>query len=203
MEVVESGAEDDYPREITIRNSGIENESEVRRLAPIYQTTRTSANTGMDTEGESEDESDDEPVRPMSRRIVQPRVEWTETKDEIKYESQDEMEVEDEISDMTDATDSGNESDYESHLEIPMQECSVCMEELYLGDYPQKSLTNACNHENTVCNFCVTEGIDSRLPDVFGDQVQRPEYPQILSYEKVKELASPQSFQQYVTALQS
>jgi hypothetical protein len=77
----------------------------------------------------------------------------------------------------------------------PQFECSVCMESLDAENFPQQKITVLCNHEPTVCQACLTQSLDSQIPDVAWDQVRCPECSETLPYDVVKDWASPETFE--------
>jgi hypothetical protein len=74
-------------------------------------------------------------------------------------------------------------------------DCCVCMDSLDARLFPQQRITSLCNHEPTVCRSCLTQSIDSQIPDVAWDQVKCPECPEALPYDVVKEWASKDAFE--------
>jgi hypothetical protein len=79
----------------------------------------------------------------------------------------------------------------------PQIDCSVCMESQDAKNFPSQKITVLCNHEPTVCRTCLTQSIDSQIPEVAWDQVKCPECPETLPYDVVKDWASPEAFERY------
>lgn len=80
-----------------------------------------------------------------------------------------------------------------------LKTCLTCVEDLTPRKFPKKGLAKECNHEPNVCKDCLTRSIDIQIPDVAWDQVQCPECSVILPFEVVKNYASPETFERYVT----
>lgn len=80
---------------------------------------------------------------------------------------------------------------------LPPVECCVCMDTLGAELFPQQKITQLCNHDPTVCQNCLSQSIDTQIPDVAWDQVKCPECPETLPYDVVKEWASPAAFERY------
>ena len=79
----------------------------------------------------------------------------------------------------------------------PQIDCSVCMESLDATAFPQTKITELCNHNPTVCRSCLSQSLDSQIPDVAWDQVRCPECPETLPYGRVKVWASAEAFERY------
>jgi hypothetical protein len=79
----------------------------------------------------------------------------------------------------------------------PQVDCCVCMESLNAENFPEQKITALCSHEPTVCRTCLTQSLDSQIPDVAWDQVRCPECPETLPYDVVKDWASPEAFERY------
>lgn len=79
----------------------------------------------------------------------------------------------------------------------PQAECCVCMEKLGIDNFPREAITQQCNHAPTVCRNCLTQSIDSQIPEKERDQIQCPECRETLPYDVVKEWTSPESFERY------
>lgn len=69
---------------------------------------------------------------------------------------------------------------------LPPVECCVCMDTLGAELFPQQKITQLCNHDPTVCQNCLSQSIDTQIPDVAWDQVKCPECPETLPYDVVK-----------------
>jgi hypothetical protein len=67
--------------------------------------------------------------------------------------------------------------------------------------FPQKKITQLCNHDPTVCQNCLSQSIDTQISDVAWDQVKCPECPETLPYDVVKEWASPAAFERYLISI--
>jgi hypothetical protein len=80
---------------------------------------------------------------------------------------------------------------------LPPIDCCVCMDTLGAELFPQHKITELCNHAPTVCRNCLTQSIDTQIPDVAWDQLRCPECPETLPYDVVKEWASPAAFERY------
>jgi hypothetical protein len=77
----------------------------------------------------------------------------------------------------------------------PKIDCSVCTESLDATAFPQTKITELCNHNPTLCQSCLSQSLDSQIPDVAWGQVRCPECPETLPYERVKVWASAEGFQ--------
>ncbi len=80
---------------------------------------------------------------------------------------------------------------------LPPAECCVCMDTLVAELFPQQKITQICNHDPKVCQKCLSQSIDTQIPDVAWDQVKCPECPETLPYAVVKGWASPAAFERY------
>lgn len=77
------------------------------------------------------------------------------------------------------------------------QECSVCLESFRSREFPKQKLSVACQHESTVCGGCVTQSLDTQIPDVSWDNVTCPECPEALGYDAIQKWASADAFEKY------
>lgn len=78
------------------------------------------------------------------------------------------------------------------------KECSVCTSSFGRNHFPNKQLTPSCNHEPNVCITCLTQSIETQIPDVIGDQVKCPECPATLPHDVVRAWASQELFERYI-----
>jgi len=83
----------------------------------------------------------------------------------------------------------------------PFRDCCVCMNSLDHSNFPPQKITASCNHSPTVCLSCLTQSIDSQIPDVAWDQVKCPECSEPLPYDVVKAWASEDFFERYAVLL--
>lgn len=81
------------------------------------------------------------------------------------------------------------------------RDCCVCMDSLSHSNFPQQKITATCNHSPTVCLGCLTQSINSQIPDVAWDQVKCPECSEPLPFDVVKTWASEEFFERYAILL--
>jgi hypothetical protein len=74
-------------------------------------------------------------------------------------------------------------------------DCVVCMESLEPESFPKHKITPSCDHKTTTCTSCLTQAIESQIPDVAWDQIKCPECPEMLDFASVKQVVSPEAFE--------
>lgn len=75
------------------------------------------------------------------------------------------------------------------------KDCSICLESLPIRDFPDATLSDACIHDQSACNECITTSVNTQIPDISWDQIKCPECPAILHYNTVNRYSSTESFQ--------
>ncbi|TVY62711.1 E3 ubiquitin-protein ligase dbl4 [Lachnellula suecica] len=80
-------------------------------------------------------------------------------------------------------------------------DCTVCMESLELGDFPQQKLTSSCDHKSLTCASCLTQSIEAQIADTPWDQITCPQCPELVSFESVKSVVSAEAFERQYSNL--
>jgi len=78
------------------------------------------------------------------------------------------------------------------------QECRVCLITLPGDAFPQKRVTPRCRHDSFTCLECLTQSLDIQIQKMPWDHISCPECPATISYNRVKEFASPVSFKRHL-----
>jgi hypothetical protein len=73
--------------------------------------------------------------------------------------------------------------------------CQVCEEDINRDDNPILRITGTCQHEPTICRECMSYSIRSQLEDKAWNRLACPLCPEMLSFEDVKNLATPEIFE--------
>jgi hypothetical protein len=76
-------------------------------------------------------------------------------------------------------------------------ECAVWMESLGLDSFPKHKTTPLCNHSPITCSSCLRQSIESEISDRPWDQIQCPDCPELLPFDSVKAIVSPEAFERY------
>ena len=78
---------------------------------------------------------------------------------------------------------------------VPNFECGVCLEQFPTTVLLKQGITPSCKHEPTVCSDCLTMHLNLQIAEKGSDAVACPLCPEILTFESVKMLATPESFE--------
>lgn len=74
------------------------------------------------------------------------------------------------------------------------QECSVCLVLLTGDAFPQRAITRSCRHGSFTCLDCLKQSLNIQIREKPLDHVTCPECPAVVSYQRVKDFASPEAF---------
>jgi len=98
------------------------------------------------------------------------------------------------------AAGTGKVEDLIKHTKpLPRKDCVICARKLAINQFPRQKHTPNCVHERETCRHCFKNYIHAELMTKSPDQISCPECPNILQHEEVKALASPDTFQRYIT----
>ncbi|KAH6667617.1 hypothetical protein B0J14DRAFT_489716 [Halenospora varia] len=115
---------------------------------------------------------------------------------QLRHGGEDEEEVEED--------DEGEEENAfpDDMMEIDEQqpntkECTICAEYVDNDQFRNLGCTPRCTHEMTFCNGCLTQTIDAQIESLPWDRIHCPECPALMTFQFVKEVASPEAFIRY------
>lgn len=74
------------------------------------------------------------------------------------------------------------------------QECPICNEQRRLALYPERRITQACEHEPEICLSCIKQSISAQMTSVTWDQLACPLCPALLSHGDMKAWAENNDF---------
>lgn len=80
---------------------------------------------------------------------------------------------------------------------VPQNEtCVVCGDEKRLSELPAR-ITARCGHPSVTCRDCAGQWIASSLETTGWDRLRCPDCSELLNFEEVRALASPEAFRRY------
>jgi hypothetical protein len=82
-------------------------------------------------------------------------------------------------------------------LEPLFRDCCICMDSFDDSNFPRQKITTACSHRASVCLSCLTQSIDTQIPDVAWDHIKCLECSKLLPFDVVKTWASNEMFERY------
>ena len=81
-------------------------------------------------------------------------------------------------------------------------ECQVCLEKKWRADFPARNPTDDCEHDTTdCCNMCLSQAITTAFESNVWDDIRCPTCNLQLLHKDVKEFATPEIFERYVSPI--
>ncbi|MCJ1397278.1 hypothetical protein MMC11_000470 [Xylographa trunciseda] len=76
-------------------------------------------------------------------------------------------------------------------------ECIACLETLTIDVAPTRRITEACNHEASICVDCLAQSIVSQIDSKIWNQIDCPTCKARLTYDDIRAFATEAVFQRY------
>ncbi|MCJ1288075.1 hypothetical protein MMC26_007428 [Xylographa opegraphella] len=82
-------------------------------------------------------------------------------------------------------------------LDAITSECIACLGALTIATTPNRRVTEACNHDPSICSDCLAQSIVSQIDSKIWNQIDCPTCKARLSYNDIKAFATEPVFQRY------